>query len=144
MIDLVLEDFDEGKALAVEFDLWDELQELIKKPLQIQLCQHDVNAFIEYIVVDPETGLLCQQQPFHEEWQYLISEYNRVLIVAPRGHGKTMQVAARIVWEIGRNPNIRIKIIGATEEKAKEIAGIVLALGGGWVYSHLSMNQKKR
>jgi len=26
----------------------------------------------------------------------------------------------------------------------KEIAGIVLALGGGWVYSHLSMTQKKK
>jgi hypothetical protein len=37
----------------------------------------------------------------------------------------TIQIAGRVVWEIGRNHNIRIKIIGSTDEKSKEILGLV-------------------
>lgn len=125
LIDLVFEDPDRGEALAREYGLWDIVRETIRKPLLLKTCREDVNTFIEYTVQDPETDLYAEQQWFHREWQRLISVKKRIMIVAPRGHGKTQQVAARCVWEIGRNHNIRIKIIGAKDEKAKEILGLI-------------------
>jgi len=125
LISLVLRDPQEGQRIAEEFGLWDEVKEAIEKPLRLSLCYDDVNAFIEYAIEDPETGLPAEQQDFHIEWQDMISKEKRVEIVAPRGHGKTIQVAARVVWEIGRNHNIRVKIIGSSDDKAKEILGLV-------------------
>lgn len=124
----VLEAPEEGETLAKEYGLWDIVRDRVVTPLRRKLCREDVNYFIEYVVTDPETGGPAKQQSFHKEWQVLIDENKRVLIVAPRGHGKTVQVVARIVWEIGRNHNIRIKVIGSTDEKAKEILGLVKAM----------------
>jgi len=57
---------------------------------------------------------------FHLDWQKFWSEHRSVLIEAPRGHGKTSQVLARIAFEIGLNPNIRIKYVCQAEKKAWE------------------------
>src|SRR5262249_44725579 len=38
----------------------------------------------------------------------------------PRDHGKSVQVCIRIIWELGRDPSLRIKMICATEEVAAE------------------------
>lgn len=129
VVDMVIEKFlldpDEGERIAREYGLWEAVCSTVGRMVRLALCRQDVNALIEYVIVDPETGDLAQQQDFHMEWQQNITDHKRVLIVAPRGHGKTMQVVARIVWEIGNNPNIRIKIIGSTDDKAKEILGLV-------------------
>lgn len=43
-------------------------------------------------------------------------------IVVPREHAKTTQISVgRTIWEIGRNPRIRCKIVAATPKVAKEI-----------------------
>jgi len=38
----------------------------------------------------------------------------------PRDHGKSTQVCGRILWELGRNPGLRVKIICATDAVARE------------------------
>ncbi len=126
LIDIFLDDPDEGEALAREFDLWDSLQDSLWHPLYIELCRKDVNHFIEYIFVDPETNLYLEQQEFHIEWQQMMSADPRSLIAAPRGHGKTVQVVGRCCWELGRNHNIRIKIVGSADDKAEEILGMIV------------------
>ena len=125
IIDIFVEDPDEGEALAREFGLWDTLKDTLFHPLHLKLCQEDVNRFIEYVFIDPETYKYLEQQPFHEEWQQLITDEKRVLIAAPRGHGKTIQVVGRCIHELGRNHDLRIKIIGSGDEKAKEILGLI-------------------
>ena len=125
LIAIYVRDPDEGEALAREFGLWDALYETIFKPLLMTVCFEDVNRFIEYIFVDPETGKDVEQQGFHEEWQQLITDHNEVLIAAPRGHGKSCQVIGRAVWELGRNHNLRIKVIGSGDDKAKEVLGLI-------------------
>lgn len=125
LIEEVIRDPVEGQRLAQDFGLWEAVCEKMHHPIRLMLCRVDVNAFFEYTVTDPETGMLAEQQDFHIDWQHRITKFKRVLIVAPRGHGKTLQVAARIVWEIGNNPNIRIKIVGSSDDKAKEILGLV-------------------
>lgn len=61
-----------------------------------------------------------QQQWFHEEWQDAMRNYQRIMILASQEHGKTEQVLGHILWRLGRNPNLRIKIIGNSDEEAKK------------------------
>jgi len=82
-------------------------------------ARSDPNAFIEYVMGDPG-ALPLRQAWFHEEWQAAIDEYCRVQIVAPRNSGKTTQVVGRAIWELGRDPDIRIKIVCATASMASE------------------------
>ena len=125
LIELYLQDPHEGEIVARNYGLWDSLSDAILHPLQIRCCWEDVNAFIEYVFVDAETGKCVEQQDFHKEWQVLITKNDRVMIVAPRGHGKTVQIIGRVIWELGHNPNLRIKIIAAADDKAKEILGLI-------------------
>jgi hypothetical protein len=118
----------EGKVLAEKFGLWEKLSTTVLKPIHMRLCRLDVNWFTEYTQQDPETLLYLKQQPFHKEWQELISEEDRVLIAAPRGHGKSVQLVSRLIWELGNNHNLRIKIIGSSDDKSKEILGLAREL----------------
>ena len=78
----------------------------------------DVNAFCEYAMRDGD-GTRWIQQPFHREWHNLIDNHNRVLIGAPRESAKSTQISiARVLWELGNNPNIRIKIVCANDALA--------------------------
>ena len=53
--------------------------------------------------------------PIHEGLQNHLSAQRLALIELPRDHGKTTQICLRALWELGRNPNLRIKIVCATE-----------------------------
>lgn len=60
----------------------------------------------------------------HRSWMDHL-EYSRKVnkhacIIAPWGHGKSTQlVIGRTLWEVGRNPNIRIKIVCNSDENAR-------------------------
>ncbi len=43
-----------------------------------------------------------------------------VLFHVPRGHGKSSQILGRILWELGRNPNHKIKIVCETDDNARK------------------------
>ncbi len=77
-------------------------------------------AFMQYCFMDSSTGRPFSQQWFHDEWSAAMDTGKRVLIIAPRDHGKTSQIVGRVAWEIGRNPNLRIKIACASDGRAKE------------------------
>lgn len=87
--------------------------------LRIIQARQDPNSFIEYVFEDDD-GVAFKQAWFHEAWQNHISKYNRALIVSARAHGKTSQVIGRVIWELGNNPNLRIKIVCASDSKAIE------------------------
>lgn len=77
-------------------------------------------AFAEYCFCNEETGMPFEQQWFHDEWSIAMDTSNRLIMIAPRDHGKTSQMVARILWELGRNQNLRIKIACASDGKSKE------------------------
>jgi phage terminase large subunit-like protein len=56
----------------------------------------------------------------HEEVQEFLSCYSHALVALPRDHGKTTQVCGRLVWELGRTRQLRIKVVCATEAIATE------------------------
>lgn len=89
---------------------------------QVLQARENPSKFIEYVFTDPVTGKGLVQQPFHEELMTFISNplvKNKVVLM-PRDHGKTTQAEAYILWRIGNNPNLRIKIVCESDSRAVE------------------------
>jgi len=120
------------RAAQSEDDL-EQLHDLVLKiralneELQIEAAREDPNAFIEYVFAD-KSGKNLKQQQFHRNWQRQVKHptwnpngYQRAMIIAPRDHGKTTQIpVGRVLWELGNNPNLRIKIACQSDSKAME------------------------
>ncbi|MBA4186897.1 MAG: hypothetical protein C0467_02645 [Planctomycetaceae bacterium] len=79
----------------------------------------DPAAFIRVCLADPQ-GKPVELAPIHEELQAFLSEHRMALVELPRDHGKSFQVCGRILWELGRNPGLRVKVVCATEAVAEE------------------------
>ena len=74
---------------------------------QIRQARLDPAAFAEFAFAD-ESGKRMRLAGIHRELQAFLSDGSRALVELPRDHGKTVQVLIRIVWELGRNPNLRV------------------------------------
>lgn len=62
---------------------------------------------------------------FHKEWADMILTHSHVMFEAPRGSSKTTFLVACILWHLGINPELRIKIIcGNDPNAAKRLAEI--------------------
>lgn len=99
-----------------------EPAEQVKKELlrlEIEQSRVNPNTFMEFIFRDRD-GNRFEQQWFHEEWQDAMFNYQRIMILASQEHGKTEQVLGHILWRLGRNPNLRMKIVGNSDEEAKK------------------------
>lgn len=95
--------------------------------IRCELARRKPNAFCDYAMTDRD-GKPWVQQPFHREWQSLLPEQGpcRLLIGAPRESAKTSQLAiARVIWELGCNPNLRIKIVTANDNLAADIVSAI-------------------
>ncbi len=79
----------------------------------------DVNDFIEHCFTDTR-GEPIRQAAFHRELQDFLSQHSKALVELPRDHGKSFQVCCRVLWELGKNPDLRVKIVCATEAVAHE------------------------
>lgn len=77
-------------------------------------------AFAEYVMEDEETGDQFVLADFHREWHQLMTEEPRLVLEGPREHGKSGTIVSRALWELGHNPNIRIKIICCSDGMAKK------------------------
>jgi hypothetical protein len=91
--------------------------------LRITVARHDPNEFVEYVAKDEESGRGVKQEPLHEEFQRLATVHPRLVLWAHIESGKTTQLALmRVLFELGRNPNLRVVIVSATASKAGKIA----------------------
>ncbi len=99
---------DEVKRMAALYDL------------RVSRARGHFPSFMEYCFFDESTGKPFLQQWYHDDWSDAMDVCNRLLIIAPRDHGKTTQIVGRVIWELGRNPNLRIKIVCASDGRAKE------------------------
>lgn len=103
----------------------------VKRQLaRIKLAREDPNAFIEYTTkVPPQNPELAtgerwaRQDPIHTELQAEWSSSRKSIILASVGSGKSSQVRSRLLWEIGRNPNVLISYISASELLPKKQVG---------------------
>src|SRR5213593_4352718 len=65
--------------------------------------------FAELCFADP-AGQPLWQAVQHRHLQEFLGRHDRALIELPRDHGKSLQVCIRILWELGRDPSLRVKI----------------------------------
>src|SRR5262245_18620748 len=100
------------------------LQLLGEASLTPETARSDPNAFIQLCFTDPY-GRRIDQALVHHELQAFLSEHPRALIEMPRDHGKSFQVCCRIIWELGHNPGLRVKIVCATDAIAAERARFI-------------------
>jgi len=88
-----------------------------------ELCRrqarNDPNAFVSFAFSDSR-GRPLRQAGFHRDLQAFLSDNANALVELPRDHGKSTQVCARVVWELGRNPSLRVKIVCASKALAAE------------------------
>jgi predicted phage terminase large subunit-like protein len=69
--------------------------------------------FIESCFADSH-GQPAKLAGVHEELQAFLSAHRQALVELPRDHGKSFQVCTRILWELGKNPALRVKVVCAT------------------------------
>mgnify|MGYP003652373530 CR=1 FL=1 len=84
----------------------------------LQTCRMSPNVFASYV-------LGFNQGNIHKRLHDHLSQYQNCYIELPRGHGKTSQMVARCAWEIGINPDVRIKYIQQSERDAAKTANLI-------------------
>jgi len=75
--------------------------------------------FATFCFTDPG-GRPLRPAAIHRDLQTFLTDHPRALVELPRDHGKSVQVCIRLLWELGRNPGLRIRIVCATEALAAE------------------------
>ena len=86
----------------------------------VMQCREDPNKFVEYCFRDSVTGKYLRQAQIHRDLQEAMLSDEDCVNLFPRDHGKTTQLEAHIIWQLGNNPNLRIKIVCASDSKAVE------------------------
>ena len=81
-------------------------------------CRMHAHWFVPFV-------LDVQNSQLHDDLQWWLDETDDGYAELPRNHGKSNQIIGRLAFEIGRNPNIRIKSVGSnTEEAAKNVTAV--------------------
>ncbi len=106
----------------------DEFAELGMAQLYVK-ARNDFNVFAELVMTDDETGDPIKQAPIHRRWAEICEQYDRILIWSHINSGKTTQLSIlRTVWELGRDPNLRIVILSNTASIATKIVRAISTL----------------
>src|SRR5262245_19460996 len=79
----------------------------------------DPSAFAAFCFTDP-AGRPLRPAAVHRALQAFLTRQPRALVELPRVHGKSVQVCIRLLWELGRNPALRVRAVCATEALAAE------------------------
>jgi predicted phage terminase large subunit-like protein len=85
----------------------------------IRRSRIDPAAFAAFAITD-RAGRPLRPASVHRELQAFLSARPRALVELPRDHGKSVQVCIRILWELGRNPGLRVRVVCASEALAVE------------------------
>ena len=95
--------------------------------------QIDCVKFIEE-VISPRCTPPMQLKEFHKEWIETFNKNRFVSLLAPRGHAKTTIMGCYIIWNIVKNPKIRILVVTINQEMADNIMS--------FIQRHLDGNEK--
>jgi hypothetical protein len=97
------------------------------KEAHLKLARQYPNAFMTYVLKDEETGKPILQSPIHQEWNWLFSgDVSRLLIWSHVEAGKTTQMSiGRVLFELGKNPNLRVVVCSNTGGQAQKICMMI-------------------
>lgn len=76
-------------------------------------ARENIDAFIEFV-------FQVKQAKCHVEMQAHMDAHKRAFILAHKELGKTTQCLGRVLFELGKNPNLRIKVICADDDSASD------------------------
>jgi hypothetical protein len=97
-------------------------------------------ALYKLIFVD-DLGFPITVKPFHKEWADMMLKRPKVMIESPRGSTKTTWVINMILWMLGHNQNLRIKLICGDDDAAiKRLSEIVSHITGNRMYREVFPN----
>lgn len=92
-----------------------------------QRAREDPAFFVEWVIPHEKTSRPIKNARFHEEWHEFLSSVRWGVIIAPIEHGKSLQISVgRILWELGRNPNLRILLLGRGDAAAQKSLGLIM------------------
>src|SRR5262249_5253131 len=92
---------------------------LLTREQRLRRMREQVNELAEYAFTDSE-GRPLRQAAVHRDLQDFLTHHERALVELPRDHGKSVQICIRVLWELGRRPWLRVKIVCASEALALE------------------------
>mgnify|MGYP006951090707 CR=1 FL=1 len=87
-----------------------------------KVARTDPAVFCQLVLKHEATGRPIRLAPMHVEWHDILSAHDRVVLWTHTEGGKSAEISVgRVLWEIGRNPNIRILILSNAASAAKKI-----------------------
>jgi len=101
----------------------DRREELLRRHLQrARDARWSGAAFNEFVLRHEQTNGRIVNGAHHEQWHVDIDQALRLVAWAHVESGKTQQITiGRVLYELGRNPNLRIAIVSETHGKAAKI-----------------------
>lgn len=87
----------------------------------LDACRLSPDLFIEFVGNHDQAQL-------HHEFQQHLTKHDENYSELPRGHGKTTQITYRCAWEIGNDPDLRIKYLMQNAKEAKKTGELVKSI----------------
>ena len=89
---------------------------------QYELARLHPALFAAVVLKDERTGKHIKMAPTHTSWHALASMHDRLLIWAHPESGKTQNLSvARTLYELGKDPNLRVAIVSNTHTQAEKV-----------------------
>ncbi len=104
------------------------LQQLVAMRYRAEaaLARHRIEVFLPFVMRDEETHKPIKLAPMHRVWHQILSRYDRSVIWAHIESGKTQQISiGRVLFLLGKNPNLRIAIVSNTHHQAEKIVRVI-------------------
>lgn len=92
-----------------------------RRAAQVKAARARSEDFIEYALRDEQTGARIRNAWFHKEWQQHWREHALSLLIAPIEHGKTQQVAGKVLHLLGEDTTRRIALVSNTADQAQKL-----------------------
>lgn len=90
------------------------------------LARTDPKWFIRHVMRNEDNGKHIVMSPNHNEWQDMITQYQRVIIWGHVESGKSFQISiARSMFEVAKNPNTRCVVVSSTGSLSAKIVNTV-------------------
>lgn len=104
------------KAIAAAQSLGPALEQLAVA------ARRDPALFCQFVLKNEEDGAPIELAPVHEEWHDILTNHDRVVLWSATELGKSFELSVgRVLWEIGRNPNVRILVLSSAAGPARKI-----------------------
>jgi hypothetical protein len=94
-----------------------ELYKLLKEKT-LRACREDSFIFTDYIFGYKSVLM-------HKSWHDFMNTHSHGVMLANRDSGKSQHMMGRILWEIGKNTNIRIKIATETDDLSGKLMSAI-------------------